>query len=62
MIAYSNPPVGAVTTIVPVGVPQTGCVVTEAVAAVGAPRAAVTVTVAPVAVQVLSEVDLTFNV
>jgi hypothetical protein len=57
--AYSNAPVGAVTTIVPVGVPQTGCEVTEAVGAEGAPSAAFNVIDVPVVIQVLSAIFLT---
>jgi hypothetical protein len=51
-----------VNTIVPVEVTQVGCTVTLAAGVVGAPGAAFTVTAVPVAVQVLSEVDLTFGV
>jgi hypothetical protein len=46
-------------TIVPVGVPQTGCAVTEAVGAAGAPSAALSVIDVPVVIQVLSAIFLT---
>ncbi len=59
LIAYSNAPVGALTTIVPVGVPQIGCAVTEAVGAAGAPSAAFSVIEVPAVIQVLSVVLLT---
>jgi hypothetical protein len=60
-IEYSTP-AWVVNTIVPVEVAQVGCTVTLAAGVVGAPGAAFTVTAVPVAVQVLSEVDLTFGV
>ncbi|MFM8658826.1 MAG: hypothetical protein ACKOCQ_02675 [Candidatus Nitrosotenuis sp.] len=58
-MAYSSAPVGAVITIVPVGVPQIGCAVTEAVAAAGDPSAAFNVIEVPVVIHVLSAVLLT---
>ncbi len=49
-------------TIVPVVVAQVGCTVTLAAGVLGALGTAFTVTVAPVAVQVLSVVERTFIV
>ena len=57
---YSYPaPIGAVTTIVPVGTAQVGCTVTLAVGADGAPGTAFTVTLVPAETQVGSAVFLT---
>jgi hypothetical protein len=52
-ILYSNPaPVGALTTIVPVGTAHVGCIVTVAVGAAGAPGTAFTTTLAVADIQV----------
>jgi hypothetical protein len=57
---YSNPaPVGAVTSIVPVGTAQVGCTVTVAVGAAGGVGTALTVTVAGADIQVGSAVLIT---
>jgi len=56
---YSKAPVGAVMTIVPVGVAQVGCTVTEAVGAAGGVGAAFTVSGVGAETQVISVVDLT---
>ena len=57
---YSYPaPIGAVTTIVPVGTAQVGCTVTLAVGAAGSPGTAFTVTLVPAETQDGSAVFLT---
>ena len=56
---YSYDPVGAVTTIVPVGIAQVGCTVTLAVGAAGAPRLGITTSVVAGDTQVGSMVLLT---
>jgi hypothetical protein len=56
---YSYAPIGAVTTMVPVGIAQVGCTVTLAVGAEGTPGTALTVTLVPAETQVGSAVFLT---
>ena len=60
-ILYSTPDC-VVKTIVPVVVAHVGWTVTLAVGVLGALGTALTVTVAPVAIQVLSDVERTFKV
>jgi hypothetical protein len=59
-ILYSNPaPVGALTTIVPVGTAHVGCTVTDAVGAAGGVGTALTVTVVGLEIHVGDAVFLT---
>jgi hypothetical protein len=51
MLYSIDAPVGAVTVIVPVGVVQVGCAVTEAVGEAGAPGTVLTVTLVAVETQ-----------